>query len=201
MTVLIKKRYFCEIIFGEKYYIGGVDIFGESQNRKFLKNVDFSLSCDVPYKKIENADLFSFKINGKKFKLAIYTITEKLHIIAYFSFFGLSKSANANDEISRRKNKLILEEQAIENEKKKAAESDNIFYSDDFKRRIVISEKEGRIAALEQKITVNPDAEIDFPKDLNNPYSYLAWYEDCDGVSFYETMREAIDDVKLKLKI
>lgn len=199
---MYKRTYYNEIWFCDRYYIGGTDILSDG-NRKFIKEININLddyTKKFPYKYIKKAKLYLLSVNRKKFKVVIAEITKSIYIIAYLTFVSFTKSVKANDDISRQRNSELLFNFAV----KHALETsvyDNIkyVYNQNNAVRYRIKSENGCVLVQKQVYCLNPDATIDIPSDLeNNPYEYLGWYENIDGVSVYQNKEEALKNISLQ---
>ena len=64
--------------------------------------------------------------------------------------------------------------------------------------RYRIKSENGCVLAQKQVYCLNPDATIAILNNLeNNPYEYLGWYENEDGVSVYQNKEEALKNISL----
>ena len=196
-----KRSYYLEIWFCNQYYIGGVNILEESQNRKFIKIVDLiqrGCNKNFLYRKINKAKLYEFFIGGKRFKIAIAEIEEGIWVIAFLSGIDLRLSAKINDRESRNKNRQLLYAFALNHiVAEEQSERFCYVYSSNKEMRAKLEKLEDKTTIVFQKFFVNPDAEIDFPDDLKeNPYQHLGWYEDEQGLSVYPDFESAIKDAE-----
>lgn len=195
-----KRTYFEEIWFCNEFYIGGIDVLSD-ENRIYIKDVQITLSGytnNFPYKRIDNARLYSLSVNSIKFNIAVAQICKDIRIIAYLSQRSFMKSVKANDEQSRRINNNNLYKFAIRNIREKNDSSDTTyFYSKDNSVRFKISKTDSCVKMQKQIYCLNPDATIDISEDLiNEPYKYLGWYEnDGNGVSIYDNIEKALNEI------
>ena len=175
-----KVAHFAEVWFCDRFYIGGVNILGDSPNKVFVKKVKFSL-----YKKSKiyyTADLYKFTINGHAFKIAITPKINNIRYIAYLSEHSFHTHVKANDRQSLNLNKDILTDFAL---KHFSSDKTNAIYSKNLRYRCVIRPKNDMFAVVMQHFWLNPDATIDYPEDTLGPYSYLGYYRDESGISYY----------------
>ena len=184
--MISRKVYFAEVWFGDKYYIGGVDILAENPNRTFVKKVRFHL--DVKPRRCYDADLYKFVINKRSFKVAITPPINDVRYIAFLTLMSFNASAEANDRKSRGLNREILLQTAV---KHLSSLDDGCVYSDDLRNRCVIEEKGGKYVVTQQIFMLNPDATFDYPDDENNPYQYIGRYENVCGPSYFDTKANA----------
>lgn len=198
---MYKRTYYNEIWFCDRYYIGGTDILSD-ENRKFIKEININLGdyTKKTYKYIKKAKLYLLSVNRKKFKVVIAEIAKNIYIIAYLTFVSFEKSVKANDDISRRKNSELLFNFAVKHARE-TSESDDVTYAY-YKNNAVryrIKSENGCVLVQKQAYSLNPDATIYIPNDLeNNPYEYLGWYENIDGVSVYQNKEEALKNISLR---
>lgn len=196
---MTKKAHYSEIIFGEEYYIGGVDIFSQSPARTLLKTVNLKLPVKVSYETMENVTLYLFKIKGKKFRLAIKEISKNIHIISYLSEVGLQIACRVNDGSDYDRNHDILTKSVLENVREFLTTEKNIMYSSDFMRRFVFVEENSCVKVWEENFYINENIEIDFPADLNRPYTDSYYYVRDGRLSIYATLEEAVKDITKQL--
>lgn len=196
---MIKKAHFSEIIFGEEYYIGGVDIFSESPARTLLKTVNLKLSVKVSYETMENVPLYLFKIKGKKFRLAIKEVSKNIHIISYLSGYALQIAYRINDGSDYDRNHDILTKSVLENVREYLTPEKNMMYSRDFMRRFVLAVEDGCVKVWEESFCINEDITIDFPADLNRAYTDSYYYVRDGRLSIYATLEDAVKDITKQL--
>lgn len=191
-----KRTYFEEIWFCNEFYIGGIDVLSD-ESRIYIKDVQIMLSDysnNFPYKRIDNARLYSLSVNGIKFKIAVAQLYENIRIIAYLSQRSFMKSIKANDEQSRNKNVAALRKFALQTARQAARDTDDYYYSKDNSTRIKIERRGDCFVAHKEKFFLNPDATINIPEDLlNEPYTYLGWYENDGSVSVYDSIEKALN--------
>ena len=101
---------YSEIWFCNEYFISDVNILSESDNRRFVKEVDLMMghyAKTFQFRKIRGAKLYRFNIGNKKFKIAIAEIEADIYLIAYLSGRDLRISAK-QPIISRKRKKCLL---------------------------------------------------------------------------------------------
>lgn len=192
---------YSEIWFCNEYFIADVNILAETPNRKFVKEIDLILSTygkTFQYRNIKGAKLYEFNISNKKFKIAIAEIELGIYLIAYLSDRDLRISAEADNIDGRKRNKDLLYEFALKNYFDENNSGTYIYqYSKNRDRRLKIEETIDAVKVDFEKFCLNPDATIDFPKNLKeNPYALLGWYEDDGTRSIYKDFQTAIQDCK-----
>lgn len=193
---MYKRTYYNQIWFCNEYYIGGTDILSDC-NRKFVKEININLSDyakDFPYKYITGAKLYSVRVNRINFGVVIAEIAKNINIIAYLTYGNFARAVKANNDISRQKNREMLLDFAVKQERKKPTGSDvSYIYADNNAVRYQIKNQKECIIVQKQTYFLNPDATIDIPCDLeSDPYKYLGWYEYDDGVSVYRNIEELL---------
>ena len=198
---MYKRAHYNEIWFCDRYYIGGTDILSDG-NRKFIKEININLydySKNFPHKYIKGAKLYSLSVNRKKFKVVIAEIAKNIYIIAYLTFVSFAKSVKADDDISRQKNSKLLFNFAVKHARETSKYDDvEYVYNQNNAVRYRIKSENGCVITQKQVYCMNPDATIAIPNDLeNNPYEYLGWYENEDGVSVYQNKEEALKNISL----
>ncbi len=187
---MLKKPYFQELCFGEKYFIAGVDIFTDDKSRKFLKKIKITAEfvLDEGKNAVLDAKLFQFCINKIKFKLIISRFTPDVAVIGYPSWLSLNRFAKAQTEQSRKENNKILKQIA----KKHFIEvhnDPNIFYSHDKGKMYKIIPKDSVFTVECWVFDINMDAEIT-AVSIKNPYESLL---DCfrESTSVYDSLESA----------
>lgn len=194
-----RKTYFNILCYTNEYYIAGVNVLQESVHRKYIKEVDLSLSGyskKFLYKYVNKAKLYIYKINGKKFKLAIAQMAKDVYLIAYLTAFNFVRCIAIDNEESRQKNIALIYAFALSHTKSEK-EGNKYIYSKDRKKRVEITtQNEGVIAINYQSFEFNPDADIDFPDDIiNNPYEHLGWYVDNGANSIVDDEQTAEKEI------
>lgn len=192
---------YAEIWFCNEYFIADVNIMAESNSRSFIKEIDLILgqyNKTSPYRKIKGAKLYRFDIGNKKFKIAIAEMELGIYLIAYLSGRDVRISAKVSNNDSRKRNKDLLYDFALKNYIDEENSGAYIYqYSKNRDKRLKMEETIDAVKVDFEKFCLNPDATIDFPKNLKeNPYAFLGWYEDDRNRSIYQDLQTAIQDCK-----
>lgn len=179
-----KKVYFLEFVFTDKYYIDGIDVLNEN-NLLFVKNLDLDLKMDLSFSKIDNAKLY--KIIDLNILIAIADVRD-FKVLCYLkanSFFKIINHPRHQESVKL--NHSILEEYVIDKVKKHTEE--NILYSADFKTRAVICLDNDIISIKYQTLNIGDDEDFYFYEDINS--NNFWFWEDMDGISYYDTLENA----------
>ena len=195
---MLKKPYFEVLCFGEKYLIADVDIFTDTKNRKFLKNIKLTAEfvLNEGKKAVLDAKLFQFCINKIKFKLIISRFAPDVAVIGYPSWLSLNRFAKAQTEQSREENDKILKDVAKKHfvEPKDA----NVFCSPRKDKMFKIIPKDSVFTVECWVFDINMDAEIT-AVSIKNPYESLL---DCfrESTSVYDSLESAKKYIQSQIK-
>lgn len=197
---MLGRPYYAELCFCNQYYIADIDVLNDNGCRQLVKIKNITLSFldkSIPYRKVDNAQIFRIYVGAKNFCIALKQLAPSVYLIAYLTRRDFVVKTQVQNKSSRQRNadnlrKVVLHNIVSSDERANCS----YVYSEDRLQRFEIRQCDNSVKVVHQRFELDADADIYFPQSLDtNFYTHLGAYENYSGVSVYNSMQQAYDNI------
>lgn len=194
--IFIKKAFYSEIVFSDDFYIDGVNVLSDI-HRIEIKKINYKLPVSLSYSFLMDSPFYQIKGLNSEFKIAISKVRD-FQIVSFLTGrdFYRSHINSAVTQDSNNKN-ISLKFEIVKEILQKTESDSNTLYSENFKRKAIIDNKNGSYRVTYYSLVVEDECDFHFNESVSK-YNFFGW-EDEGIVSFFEARELAVNEVRLNL--